>query len=374
MKMKFIDLHSQYKLIKSEVDKSIINILESGTYIMGPEIGILESKLADYVGTKYALTCSSGTDALLIALMAWGIGPNDVVFTTPFSFMATAEVIQLTGATTVFVDIDPKTFNIDPVKLEEAIERSIAKGKNTPKAIIPVDLFGLCADYEKIEAIATKYDILILEDAAQSFGAEYKGRRAGAFGDCAATSFYPAKPLGCYGDGGAIFTNDEKLYSLMQSIRVHGQGVDKYDNERIGINGRLDTIQAAVLIEKLKLFPKEIKERNKIAKKYTEKLADVVTTPYIPKGYSSVWAQYSVLAESTERRTQIMSYLKEHNIPTVIYYAKPLHLQMAFHPIGCSKGEMPVSEDISSRIFSLPMHPYLKDDEIDFISDMIHKA
>lgn len=372
--MNFIDLQSQYKLIKSEIDKSIINVLENGTYIMGPEVGILETKLSEYAGTKYALTCSSGTDALLMPLMAWEIGPGDAVFTTPFTFMATAEVIQFLGATTVFVDIDPKTYNIDPVKLEEAIERVIAKGKLTPKLIIPVDLFGLCADYDKIESLAKKHDLLVLEDAAQAFGAEYKGRRAGSFGDCAATSFYPAKPLGCYGDGGAVFTDDEELYMLMHSIRVHGQGIDKYDNERIGINGRLDTIQAAILIEKLKIFPKEIKERNRIAKKYSDKLADVVSIPLVPKSYTSVWAQYSVLAESSERRSQIMGYLKENDIPTAIYYPKPLHIQKAYHPLGCSMGEMPISEDIASRIFSLPMHPYLKDEEIDFICEKIHKA
>lgn len=369
--MNFIDLQSQYHLIKDLVDSSVLNVLEHGAYIMGPEIAKLEKELAEFTGVDYAISCSNGTDALLMPLMAWGIGPGDAVFTSPFTFIATAEVVQLLGATPVFVDIDPETYNIDPSKLKIEIERVIAEGKLTPKAIIPVDLFGLCADYTEIAKVASEFDLYVLEDAAQSFGAEHYGKRAGSFGHCAATSFYPAKPLGCYGDGGAIFTNDKELYDALLSIRVHGQGIDKYNNVRIGINGRLDTIQAAVLLAKLTVFENEIEQRNSVARKYSSLLENSLKVPYVPNNYLSVWAQYSLLAESSAHRDDIMNYLKKHNIPTVIYYPKPLHLQTAFENLNYKKGDFSITEDVANRIFSLPMHPYLKDSEIEFICQKI---
>ncbi|MFA5511589.1 MAG: DegT/DnrJ/EryC1/StrS family aminotransferase [Candidatus Kapaibacterium sp.] len=369
--MNFIDLHSQYQIIKNQVDTSLLKVLEHGAYIMGPEVQELEGKLVEFAGVKYAVSCSNGTDALLMPLIAWGIGPGDAVFTTPFTFIATAEVIQLLGATPVFVDIDENTFNISPAKLEEKILEIKSEGKLSPKAVIPVDLFGLCADYDKIEQIARKHELLILEDAAQSFGAEFNGKRACTFGDCAATSFYPAKPLGCYGDGGAIFTDDEELYNKLISIRVHGQGIDKYNNIRIGINGRLDTIQAAVLLAKLSIFEDEIVKRNKVAGLYSSMLKDVLQVPHIPENYMSVWAQYSLLAENSNHRERIMSELKESSIPTVIYYPLPLHLQEAFNGLNYKKGDFPICEDVASRIFSLPMHPYLNEKEIVTICNKI---
>jgi dTDP-4-amino-4,6-dideoxygalactose transaminase len=372
--MNFIDLKSQYALLKDDIQARIMNVLDHGAYIMGPEIAELETKLAQFAGTKHCVSCSNGTDALLMPLMAWGIGPGDAVFTTPFTFIATAEVVQILGATTVFVDIDPKTYNIDTQKLAQAIERVKNEGKLNPKAIIPVDLFGLCADYNEIEKIAKENNLLVLEDAAQGFGASIKNRKAGSFGDCAATSFYPAKPLGCYGDGGAIFTDNDDLYNKLTSIRVHGQGEDKYNNVRVGINGRLDTIQAAILISKLSLFEKEIEQRNHIASLYTSLLNETLVTPYIPDDYVSVWAQYSVLAKDNNHRTKLMNHLKENSIPTVIYYPKPLHLQEAFVGLNYSAGDFEVTEDIASRIFSLPMFPYLKDEGIIHICEVIKKA
>lgn len=372
--MNFIDLQSQYKLIKEQIDSSIINILEKGSYIMGAEVQELESKLANYAGTTYALTCSSGTDALLMPLMAWGIGKCDAVFTSPFTFMATAEVVQFLGATTVFVDIDSDTYNIDPSKLDQAIEKVKNEGLLTPKVIIPVDLFGLAANYPEIEKVAQKHNLLVLEDAAQSFGASIENKRAGSFGDCAATSFYPAKPLGCYGDGGAVFTDNEELFRIMHSIRVHGQGIDKYNNERIGINGRLDTIQAAVLLAKMTLFDDEVMKRNNVARRYSNNLSNYIKTPTIPENYTSVWAQYSLLAKDDAQRVKIMSFLKESNIPSVIYYPKPLHLQTAYDNLKYKIGDMPNSESVADRIFSLPMHPYLTNDEIDFISEKVIEA
>lgn len=371
--MNFIDLQSQYNILKETINNNIHKVLDHGAYIMGPEINELEKQLADYAGVKYAVSCSNGTDALLMPLMAWGIGPGDAVFTSPFTFIATAEVVQLLGATPIFVDINPETFNIDPDKLNLEIEKVKSAGLLTPKAIIPVDLFGLCSDYNRIDEIAKRHSLVVLEDAAQSFGAEYNGKKSCSFGDCAATSFYPAKPLGCYGDGGAIFTDDKELYDILTSIRVHGQGSDKYNNVRIGINGRLDTMQAAVLLAKLTVFEDEVKKRNEAAKKYSEKLQDVLKVPVIPQEYLSVWAQYSLLAESNEQRTEIMQYLKSHGIPTVIYYPKPLHLQTAFENLKYNTGDFPISESIAERIFSLPMHPYLTNEEIDTICDRIRE-
>ncbi len=372
--IQFIDLKAQYNLLKSEIDSNIQKVLEHGKYIMGPEVGEIEALLAEYVGVKHCISCSNGTDALLMPLMAWGIGKGDAVFVTDFTFIATAEVVDMLGAVPVFVDIDPKTFNIDPVKLEEAIEKVKKEGKLIPKVIIPVDLFGLPADYEKIESVAKNHGIRILEDAAQGFGGAIKGRRAGSFGDVASTSFFPAKPLGCYGDGGAIFTNDDEMAAKLKSIRVHGKGTDKYDNVITGLNARLDTIQAAILISKFKAFRDyELDARNKNAAKYTMLLKDKIITPFIPEGYLSSWAQYSVIAKSTEERTKIMNSLKEADIPSMIYYQKPMHSQSVYAGLGYQAGDFPISENICGRIFSLPMHPYLEDESIEMIAKIINE-
>jgi len=369
--MNFIDLAAQQRRISKELNANIARVLAHGQYINGPEVRELESALAAYVGAKHAVGCASGTDALLMALMALDIGPGDAVLTSPFTFFATAEVISLVGATPVFVDIDPATFNIDPVKLEKAVEAvekgdptlhllpDTAGGKLRPRAVIPVDLFGLPADYDAIEAIAARRNLPVIEDAAQSFGGVYKGRKSCSFGRIACTSFFPAKPLGCYGDGGMCFTEDDRLAERLRSIRVHGQGSDKYENIRIGINGRLDTLQAAILLAKFAIFPEELELRQEVARRYNELLADTVKTPEVPKGYTSAWAQYSILVRDGAERSTRIAKLKEAGIPTAIYYPKPLHLQTAFSGLGYKQGAFPVSEDCARRIFSLPMHPYL---------------
>jgi dTDP-4-amino-4,6-dideoxygalactose transaminase len=378
--MDFIDLAFQQQRIIEKLETNIKTVLDQGKYIMGPEVGKLEGTLANYVGVKHAIGCASGTDALLMALMAYNIGPGDAVFTTPFTFIATAEVITLIGATPVFVDIDPKTFNIDPIKLDQAI----TSAKKTcgehpalmPKAVIPVDLFGLPADYDAINSIAREHDLLIIEDAAQSFGAEYKGEKTCSFGKIACTSFFPAKPLGCYGDGGMCFTEDDRVAEILRSIRAHGQGVHKYDNIRIGSNGRLDTLQAAILLAKFDIFPEEIELRQKVAKNYSKLLSPIqsIKAPEVPEGYKSAWAQYSVLAISEKHRTVLIEKLKQSNIPTAIYYPKPLHRQEAFSYLGYKKDDFPLSEDIAGRIFSLPMHPYLKFKDQEKIANVINTS
>lgn len=365
------DLLLQYRKLKTDINKNIENVLEHGKYIMGPEVYELEKKLAEYVGVNYTVTCSSGTDALLLTLLAWGTGEGDAVFTTPFTFIATSEVISLLGATPVFVDIDSETYNIAPELLDKAVKKTIEEGKLKPKAVIPVDLFGLPADYDRIQEVAAKYGIKVLEDAAQSFGGMYKGNRAGSFGDAAGTSFFPAKPLGCYGDGGAIFTNDPELHEKLKSIRVHGQGLNKYDNVRTGVNGRLDTIQAAILLAKLSVFDEELKLRNEVAKKYSNDLEGIVMIPRVPQGCLSAWAQYSVLAKDFKERELFTKALKEKGIKTAIYYPKPLHLQSVYREMGYKKSDFSVAEDISNRIFSLPMYPYLSDEKIKLIVNTI---
>jgi len=386
--MEFIDLAAQQARIRPQIEKRIKDVLDHGKYIMGPEIGELEQQLADYVGVKHALACASGTDALLLALMALEIGPGDAVFTSPFTFIATAEVVSLLGATTVFVDIDPQTFNIDPDKLKETITAIRENDKDhpvcrqlqcdevlIPKAVIPVDLFGLPADYDFINAIAEEYGLTVIEDAAQSFGGEYKGKKAGSLADIACTSFFPAKPLGCYGDGGMCFTDNDVFIDTMRSLRVHGKGGDKYDNVRIGINGRMDTLQAAILLEKFAIFPEEVRLRNDVANRYQQLMSNnqKLVLPSTPTASTSVWAQYSVLAEDHNHRAQIQSGLKESGIPTAVYYPKPLHLQTAFQGLGYQSGDFPISEDFSSRIFSLPMHPYLDAADQEKIAQLIHQ-
>jgi dTDP-4-amino-4,6-dideoxygalactose transaminase len=369
--LQFIDLKHQYSIIKPHIDLAIKKVLNHGQYIQGPEVFELEAELAAYTSRKHCISCASGTDALLMSLLAQGIGQGDAVFTTPFTFIATAEVIQLLGATPIFVDILDSTFNIDPEKLEIAINECQLKGGLISKAIIPVDIFGLLADYEMIEKIGNKLDLCIIEDAAQSFGGKIKNQKACSFGDIGTTSFFPAKPLGCYGDGGAIFTNDQEIAELLISIRNHGQGKSKYNNIRIGLNGRIDTIQAAIILEKMKIFPKELGQRNAIAKKYSQNLNQYFKCQHVPEGYRSAWAQYSVLAASTKERSICMEKLRDADIPTAIYYPRPLHLQDAFSDLNYSTGDFPVAESISQRIFSIPMHPYLSDDNISKICDIL---
>tara|TARA_Y100000741_G_scaffold241536_1_gene185047 strand:+ start:1117 stop:2232 length:1116 start_codon:yes stop_codon:yes gene_type:complete len=369
--MDFIDLKTQQKIIRDKIEKRIQSVLDHGKYIMGPEVYELEERLADYVGSKYCISCSSGTDALLIPLMAKGIGVGDAVITTPFTYIATAEVISLLGAEPVFVDIYPETFNINPSGIEHAIDYAKRKQLN-PKAIIPVDLFGLPARYRLIEEIAKEYNLFILEDAAQGFGGSIRGKKAGSFGNAAATSFFPAKPLGCYGDGGAIFTDDEDLALIMKSIRVHGSGSDKYENIRIGLNGRLDTFQAAILLEKLAIFEEELNQRNKTANFYSDHLSSSYQKPTIPKEYFSSWAQFSLLAKSDLDRMNIMSKLKKADIPSMVYYRLPLHIQNVFKGLGYKKGDFPLSEEVSSKIFSIPMHPYLGRDQQNKIIEILN--
>ena len=384
--MQFIDLAAQQRRIRQTVEKNILTVLDHGKYIMGPEITDLEERLAAYTGVPHAIGCSSGTDALLMALMAYEVGPGDAVLTTPFTFIATAEVIRLLGATPVFVDIDPITFNIDPQRLRTAIEAlkpgaagshplpsNAGEDRLTPRGIIPVDLFGLPADYDSILETAREYGLFVIEDAAQSFGAEYRGRKACSLAPVGCTSFFPAKPLGCYGDGGAVFTDDADLLERMLSVRVHGQGHDKYDNIRIGINGRLDAIQAAVLLAKLDIFPEEVVLRQQVADRYGSLLGGIsdLTLPTVPENYTSVWAQYSVLAKDETHRSALMDKLKAADIPTAIYYPKPLHIQTAFTGLGYQHGDFPVSEDCARRIFSLPMHPYLKAEDQERIAEVL---
>ena len=366
--MDFIDLKTQQKRIREGLKVRFDRILDHGAYIMGPEVTELEEKLSDYVGVKHTISCSSGTDALLIPLMAWNIGPGDAVFTTPFTYVATAEVISLLGATPVFVDVYESTFNIDCEKLELAIQNTISEGKLTPKAIIPVDLFGLPARYRLIEEIAKKYDLKVIEDAAQSFGASVGDRKVGTFGDVAATSFYPAKPLGCYGDGGAIFTNNDNLAEKCKAIRIHGTTTDKYNSELIGLNGRLDSMQAAVLLEKLIIFDEELDLRQKISNKYRENMNNC---QYIPDNYKSSHALFSILLQSNQERSEIISKLSKNNIPNVIYYKMPLHLMKAFSSLSYKKDNFPVSEGLSERILSLPMHPYLSEDDVGLVINQI---
>jgi len=383
MGMQFIDLQAQQKRIHDRILNNIQKVLKHGQYIMGPEIEELEAALGGYVGTKHAVSCSSGTDALLMALMAYGVGRGDAVFTTPFTFVATAEVISLLGATPVFVDIERDTFNIDPDALEKAVTAlekkdpsiyPLPKGYEeiTPKGIIPVDLFGQPADYERINTLASNKGLFVIEDAAQSFGAEYKGRKACSLAHVGATSFFPAKPLGCYGDGGMVFTDDDGLYEGLTSIRVHGKGSDKYDNIRIGINGRCDTLQAAILLAKFEIFPEEIGLRQEVAKRYNDFLAhESIRTPSVKEGSLSAWAQYSLVSE---KKDSILSALKKAGIPTAVYYPKPLHLQGAYRYLGHTPGDFPVSEEIAGKIFSLPMHPYLTEEEQKSIADAILRA
>jgi dTDP-4-amino-4,6-dideoxygalactose transaminase len=368
----FIDLAAQRRRLKPAVDEAVTRVLDHCQFIMGPEVRAFEADLAAFCGAKHAVTCASGTDALVLALRAFGIGPGDAVLCPSFTFCATAEVAVLVGATPVFVDVDAATFNIDAKGIAGAVETAKALGL-TPKAVIPVDLFGLAADHAAVEAAAKAHGLMILDDAAQGFGATYNNRRIGTFGHATATSFFPAKPLGCYGDGGAVMTDDGNLADLMRSIKVHGQGSDKYDNVRIGLASRLDTIQAAVLIEKLKIFPDEIEARNRVARRYAEGLADVVTVPVVPAGSTSVWAQYTIRLKPGTR-DGFAAALKAEGVPTAIYYPIPLHLQQAYKQYPVGKGGIAVSEQLAVEVISLPMHPYLDEATQGRIIDAVHRA
>ena len=362
-KIDFIDLKAQQSTIRSKIDNAIQRVLDHGTYIMGPEVRELEDRLARFCGVKHVISCANGTDALGLVLMAKGIGRGDAIFVPSFTFAATAEVVAWVGATPVFIDSLDDTFNMDPQSLQKGFKKAKELGL-TPKGIIPVDLFGQPADYDAIQALADEHNLWVMADAAQSFGGAYKGKKVGSIGDAATTSFFPAKPLGCYGDGGAIFTNDDELLNILKSLRVHGQGTDgfygKYDNVRIGLNARLDTLQAAILIEKLNIFEEEIKQRQVVAQCYTEGLKNVVRTPAVLEETLSAWAQYTIVLPENVKREALIQSLQEKGIPTVIYYVKPLHLQLAYkhYPVAEASG-LPVCERLSQRVLSLPMHPYL---------------
>jgi dTDP-4-amino-4,6-dideoxygalactose transaminase len=368
----FIDVVGQRRRLGARIDEAIARVTTHCQFILGPEVRDLEAELAEFCGARHAVTCASGTDALVLVLMAKGIGPGDAVICPAFTFCATAEVVALLGATPVFADVDEATFNIDPASFERAIAKAKRLGLK-PKAVIPVDLFGLPADHDALAAVAEAENLFILDDAAQSFGATYKGRPLGTFGLATATSFFPAKPLGCYGDGGAIFTDDDDHATLLKSLRVHGHNADKYDNVRIGLTGRLDTIQAAVLLEKLKIFRDEIAARNKVAARYNNALGNVATVPRTPDGYTSVWAQYTIRL-SPGRRDGLAAALKAEGIPTALYYPKPLHRQEAYAHFPYADGGLPVSDSLAQEVISLPMHAYLDEPTQDRIVDAVHRA
>ncbi len=411
--MEFRDLKKQYQVLREEMDRAVLDAMASGAYIMGPQVRELEQQLAEYVGVKHCLTCANGTDALTLALKAWGIGPGDAVFVPDFTFFSSAEVVPLEGATPVFVDVCEETFNIDAADLERAVKEVLAEGRLCPRVVVAVDLFGLPADYQAVRAVADKYGLLILEDGAQGFGGSIErfpvkpgmteevmagaphvmagcdrpSKRTCSFGDIATTSFFPAKPLGCYGDGGAVFTDNDEWAALIASYRVHGKGTFKYDNVRIGLNSRLDTVQAAVLQVKLKAFAEyELDDINAAAEKYTERLKDIVATPVIPAGFRSSWAQYTIKLQDAAQRDALQAALKAEGIPSMVYYPKPLHLQTAFAQtpdqvggdgrdvIPGSTGNLcPVATCLCSRVLSLPLHPYITEEQIDTVCNAIRK-
>jgi dTDP-4-amino-4,6-dideoxygalactose transaminase len=368
----FIDVAAQRKRLGKAIDEATARVLNHCQFLGGPEITAFEQQLAAFCGARHAVSCSSGTDALVMTLLAKGIGRCDAVFCPTFTFCATAEAAALIGATPVFVDVDADTFNIDSRSLKSAIATAKAKGLK-PKAVIPVDLFGLPADHDAVAEVANSENLFVLDDAAQGFGGTYKGKPIGIFGHATATSFFPAKPLGCYGDGGAVLTDDDELLGVLKSVRVHGGGSDKYDNVRLGLTARLDTIQAAVLIEKLKIFPEEIATRNKVAQRYNHALKDVVTVPVVPAGYGSVWAQYTIKLKAGQR-DRFAKALQAEGIPTAIYYAKPLHLQTAYRDFPVAQAGLPVSERLADEVISLPMHAYLDPPTQDRIVDAVRRA
>jgi dTDP-4-amino-4,6-dideoxygalactose transaminase len=368
----FIDLAAQRQRLGKSIDEAINRVLQHCQFIMGPEVRELETQLAKFAGARHAISCSSGTDALQLVLMAKGIGPGDAVICPSFTFCATAEVIVLLGATPVFAEVDAATFNLNAESAARAVATAKKLGLN-PKAIIPVDLFGLPADFTAVQKIADAAGMFVLDDAAQGFGGSYHNRPVGSFGLATATSFFPAKPLGCYGDGGAILTDDDALADAIKSLRVHGHGTNKYDNVRIGMTGRLDTMQAAVLIEKLKIFPEEIEARERIARRYNEALKDVTVVPEVPAGYRSVWAQYTIRLKPG-RRDAFAAALKAEAIPTAIYYPIPLHRQVAYREFPTVEGGLAVSERLAEEVISLPMHAYLDEPVQGRIIDAVKRA
>ena len=392
--MEFRDLKRQYQVLREEMDRAVMGAMASGAYIMGPQVKELEMQLAEYVGVKHCLTCANGTDALTLALKAWGIGPGDAVFVPDFTFFSSAEVVPLEGATPVFVDVCEETFNIDAADLERAVKEVLAEGHLRPRVVVAVDLFGLPADYQAIRAVADRYGLLVLEDGAQGFGGTIDGKRACSFGVIATTSFFPAKPLGCYGDGGAVFTDNDEWAALIESYRVHGKGQFKYDNVRIGLNSRLDTLQAAILQVKFKAFADyELDAVNEVAARYSERLQGLAT-PVVPEGFRSSWAQYTVRFSDRAQRDLVQATLKAADIPSMVYYPKPMHLQTAFaqtpdqvggdgrkvggdgrHVIPGLTGNLcPVATSLCDRVLSLPMHPYMTVEDIDTICAAIRRA
>ena len=373
--MQFRDLKQQYQVLKKDIDAAMVEVATNCNFINGQQVKDLEKELADYVGVKHCITCGNGTDALTMAMMAWGIGKGDAVFVPDFTFFSSGEIVSHAGATPVFVDVDLDTFNISVEALEQAVEKVIAEGKLAPKAVVAVDLFGLPADFAGVRNVADKFGLKVLEDGAQGFGGNIAGKRACSFGDISTTSFFPAKPLGCYGDGGAVFTDDDEIADILESIRVHGKGEMKYENVRIGLNSRLDTIQAAILSIKLKAFDQyELVDVNTVAEKYTEGLASLkgkVKTPVIPENFYSSWAQYTIQLEDRATRDKLQSELKAAGIPSMVYYPKPMHRQEAFAGYEYDDADFPNTIKLCDTVLSLPMHPYLGDEDSKIVSDII---
>ncbi|MGY4171519.1 DegT/DnrJ/EryC1/StrS family aminotransferase [Bradyrhizobium sp. USDA 4529] len=369
----FIDIAAQRQRLGKSVDDAVARVLNHCQFVNGPEVTALEKALADYSGAKHVVSCSSGTDALLMVLMAKNVGPGDAVLCPSFTFCATGEAVALTGATPLFVDVDETTFNIDINSLKRGIATAMSRGLK-PVGVIPVDLFGQSADHDAVAAVAEAEGLFVLDDAAQGFGASYKGRKLGTFGLATATSFFPAKPLGCFGDGGAIFTNDDELANALRSIRVHGQGSDKYDNVRLGLTGRLDTMQAAILLEKLTIFDDEIVARNQVAERYARGLGSIVTVPRLAPGCTSVWAQYTIRLPKGADRDAFASTLKTQGIPTAIYYTKSMHQQTAYRDFPVADGGLAISESLSDDVISLPMHAYLDEAAQDRVIAAVRSA
>ena len=371
--MQFIDLAAQQARLRERIDARIAKVLDEGQYIMGPEVTELEDALRAFCGATQAITCANGTDALHMVLMALGVGAGDAILCPAFTFAATAEVAPLVGAVPFFVDCDPATFNMDPDSLVTGIAQARAQGLR-PVAVVAVDLFGLPADYARIEAIANDEGLIVISDSAQGFGSSYHGRKSGTLGHVTTTSFFPAKPLGCYGDGGAIFTNDAALADTLRSLRQHGKGDHKYDNARIGVNSRLDTIQAAILCEKLAVFADEIDARNRIAQRYSQALGNVLRTPHVPEGLVSTWAQYTLVTPENVSRDAVIARLSDQGVPSAVYYPRPVHQQTAYAEFPHLAGGLPVSESLAGRVFSLPMHPYLTEEDQDQIIEAVHAS
>ena len=373
--MQFRDLKKQYEVLKKDIDQAMIDVAASSAYIMGKPVKELEAALAEYVGVKHCVSCGNGTDALTIALKVLGVGAGDAVFVPDFTFFASAEVISLEGAHPVFVDVEEESFNICAADLEAKVQQTIAQGQYTPKAVIAVDLFGLPANYPAVREVADRYGLKIIEDGAQGFGGTLNGKRACGFGDVGTTSFFPAKPLGCYGDGGAIFTDSDEYAALADSFRVHGKGSFKYDNVRIGVNSRLDTLQAAILQVKFRAFcDYELDAVNKAAAMYTERLSGVVDTPVVPKGYYSSWAQYTIKLKDKESRDALQSALKEAGSPSMVYYPTPMHKQTAHAPYGPYADDLcPVATSLCDRVLSLPIHPYITEEDVEMVCSIVSK-